>query len=133
MEIDYQNRPSVGEVAALVGADRAQWVEVLKNAEVFVTARDNGELVALSYAHGDGKTWFVPLLFVAPEHRGNRVGVDVRKTVIEECQKRTVGIGRIYGLISEKNKAFWESDNLPGMVSEPRGFTGVRIIEGTLR
>jgi len=121
-------RPTAAQLAAVSAVTEEQWEVVLGLVPVFVSGWINDELVAFSYAHGSGMSWTVERLWVATAHRRQGYGMQIRRRVLDECAKLSIGDVRVLGLFNKSTEPFW--DKLPGQEKNV-AIGGFREIRGT--
>lgn len=124
-QINTDQRPEPEELEAVSGNSLAQCEAILALSDVFVSARDEDDnLIGFTHANGNGVVWTVERLWVANEHRLNGLGMTLRKEMIAQCARRTVGDGIVRGFFSESTEDFWRHKDFPGTA-----YTGQRVAE----
>lgn len=123
-QINTDTRPAPAELEAVCGYSLEQCEAILTLSDVFVSAWDGNTLIGFTHANGNGVVWTVERLWVENEYRGEGLGLELRKEMIAQCKRRTVGDGIVRGFISKNTEGFWKNEKYPGTVS-----TGLRAVE----
>jgi GNAT superfamily N-acetyltransferase len=130
--------PSVDDFHGLVPHIRSHALaeRIISSGAVFVCAyNDNGGMVGVIWAHGDGRSW-LSTVYVTPPAQNRGISRRIRQDLVDELARRTVGDGFLYGFY--KDEAFAQTRNRAtgygAVVTDARvmtEFTGVLKIKGS--
>lgn len=126
-----KSKPTVANFAQVVNMDKDQAAHILKSDAIFFTAHQGKELAGVLWGVGDGVTWLMVGIFVAPSYQRQGIGNALRSIWIAHVEANTKGHGRIYGFVPARGKAFWDNPVIKPPESEMgRHQTRYRKIQG---
>ena len=104
-----KRKPTVAEFARVANMNKDKAAHILKSDAAFFTAHQGKELAGVLWGVGDGTTWLMVGIFVAPSHQRQGLGNALRSVWIAHVEANTKGQGRIYGFVPARGKAFWDN------------------------
>jgi hypothetical protein len=122
--------PTVEDYVAVTGKPLTVAQHMIDSGTRFVCAYHDSTLEGVLWYVGDGVEWWTVGVHIIPSARAARLGTELRNRMVAECEKETLGTGRIFGVFTRDLGPFWES-NEPTRINT-RLVVGERRIVGLL-
>jgi len=127
-----RKKPTAVDLAAIANIKEDKAAHILKSPALFFSVFEDKELAGVLWGIGDGVTWLLVGIFVAPAHQRKGIGNALRMKWINHVESKTKGRGRIYGFVPSRGKPFWDNPAIKPPESEVGRYeTRFRKIQGS--